>query len=89
MTASAGRPTTREDLTSIELDGEIVVYDEVTGALHHLNPSASIVMSLCDGTLSIEDMALAISEVVDVPVADLIVQVRSAIERLAEAGLIH
>lgn len=89
MTPSAERPTARADLTIIELDGEAVVYDDTTGELHHLNPSASIVMSLCDGTLTVADMADAISDALAVPVDDLAVHVRGAVERLSEAGLIR
>ncbi len=44
------KPKVRDDLTVVELDGEAVIYDEETTELHHLNPTATIVFGLCDGT---------------------------------------
>jgi hypothetical protein len=46
MSSPASRPSLREDLTTVALDGEAIVYDETSGELHHLNPAATIVFSL-------------------------------------------
>ncbi|HEU5264824.1 MAG TPA: HPr-rel-A system PqqD family peptide chaperone [Gaiellaceae bacterium] len=88
MTSPAPRPSMRDDLTTVELDGEAVVYDESTGELHHLNPSAAVVLALCDGTMSVDEMAEAVSEAFEIPVGDVIDQVRAAIGRFEEAGLL-
>ena len=45
------KPKARDDLTVVELDGEAVIYDEETTELHHLNPTATIVFALCDGSI--------------------------------------
>jgi Coenzyme PQQ synthesis protein D (PqqD) len=50
------RPRGREDLAAVELEGELVLLDEGTGALHHLNPTASLIFALCDGTATIHDI---------------------------------
>ena len=42
------KPSAREGLTVVELDGEAVIYDEETSDLHHLNPTATIVFGLCE-----------------------------------------
>ena len=89
MTPPATRPSKREGLTTVELDGEAVVYDEASGELHHLNPAATIVLSLCDGTLSIEEMASAVSEAFEVAFDEALPQIRETVERFAEAGLLE
>jgi hypothetical protein len=44
----------RGDLTSVVLDGELVVYDSSSNALHHLNPVATIVWQQCDGEQTVD-----------------------------------
>ena len=56
------KPKVRDDLTVVELDGEAVIYDEETTELHHLNPTATIVFGLCDGTSTMAEMAADISD---------------------------
>ena len=43
-------PTARSTAASIELDGEAVVFSEDTGALHLLNPTATVIWSCFDGS---------------------------------------
>lgn len=50
-------PRVRDDLVVVELDGEAVVFDERTCDLHYLNPTATVVFGLCDGTGSVEELA--------------------------------
>ena len=88
MTSPAERPAQRPDMTTVEIDGEAVVYDEATGRLHHLNPSATIVFGLCDGTLTVDEMAAMVSETFGVPLGDVAEQVRTAVRTFAEAGLL-
>lgn len=88
MSEPRSRPRLREDLTIVELDGEAVVYDEANGELHHLNPSATVVLSLCDGARTISAMAEAVSEAFGVRLDEVTPQVGSVVERFAEAGLL-
>ena len=44
---SVAKPRLRADLTSVEIDDEIVVYDPLDSSVHHLNPSASAIMTCC------------------------------------------
>lgn len=88
MTPPAWRPKQRERLTIVELDGEAVVYDEDVGELHHLNPPAAIVLSLCDGRRTVDQMADEVSSAFGVSVEDVLPQMRSVLERFAEAGLL-
>ncbi len=88
MSPPASRPSLREGLTTVELDGEAVVYDEASGELHHLNPAATIVLSLCDGTLSVEEIASAVSDAFELSLDHVLPDVRAAVDRFAQAGLL-
>ncbi|MGH2727437.1 MAG: HPr-rel-A system PqqD family peptide chaperone [Actinomycetota bacterium] len=88
MSDPGHRPTVRDDLTIVELDGEAVVYDEISAELHHLNPSATIVLSLCDGKRTVSAMAEAVSDAFGLALDDVAPQVHSVVERFAEAGLL-
>lgn len=83
------KPKVRDDLTVVELDGEAVIYDEKTTELHHLNPTATIVFGLCDGTATMRDMATDISGVFGVPAPDVEAQVRTLIRQLRKVDLLE
>ena len=83
------RLRSREDLTVIELDGEAVVYDGESGDLHHLNRTATIVFSLCDGESTAKDLATDIAEVFEQPVGDVERQVRSLLRQLRRQRLLE
>jgi PqqD family protein of HPr-rel-A system len=78
----------REDLTVVELDGESVVYDEISGDLHHLNATATIVFSLCDGTASARDLSSEIAEAFAQPVSEIEPQVRRLLRDLRRQDLL-
>jgi PqqD family protein of HPr-rel-A system len=59
---AARRPKVREDLTVAILDGEAILYDGRTGEIHHLNPAATVVLELCDGTATTAEIAREIAE---------------------------
>jgi hypothetical protein len=50
-------PRKAELLEVNEADDGLVVYDMV----HHLNPSASMIFDLCDGTRDLEEIALLLA----------------------------
>lgn len=83
------RPRAREDLTVVELDGEAVIYDEDSGDLHHLNPTATIVFGLCDGTSTMRQMSLDISEAFGVPAGEVEGQIRALIRSFRKANLLE
>ncbi len=78
----------RDDLTVVEIDGESVVYDEATGNLHHLNPTATVVFSLCDGTVSARELAVEIAEAFEQPADQIERQVRRLLRELRSQGLV-
>ncbi len=76
------RPRVRTDVTVTELDGEAVIYDERSGDLHHLNAPATLVLGLCDGSATVEEMSAAIAEAFQRPVGEVTAQVSDLIEEL-------
>ena len=83
------KPKVRDDLTVVELDGEAVIYDEETGELHHLNPSATIVFGLCDGTQTSDEMAGEISAAFEMPEDEVQAQVQQLVVQLGDVGLLQ
>jgi len=88
MIMAAVKPLVRDDLTVVELDGEAVIYDEQTADLHHLNPTATIVFRLCDGSATMAEIAVDISEAFGVPTAEVEPQVRGLVRRFRKARLL-
>lgn len=89
MSVPVTRPRTREDLTVVELDGEAVIYDEESGDLHHLNPTATIVFGLCDGTSTAKQLSADIAEAFGVSLEHIEPQVRRLVRDLRKAKLLE
>jgi len=87
VTAPA-RPKVRADLAVVEIDGEIIVYDERDGDLHHLNSAAAVVFQLLDGTSTAVELAASIAEAFEVRADEVESQVRTVIRRFRSAGLL-
>jgi PqqD family protein of HPr-rel-A system len=85
----AARPKVREDLTVVELDGEAVVYDEASGELHHLNPSATLVFGLLDGTATVRELAADVSDVFGIPAEEVETQLRGLVRSFRRLGLLN
>ncbi|MBA3727824.1 MAG: HPr-rel-A system PqqD family peptide chaperone [Actinobacteria bacterium] len=83
------RPKLREDVTVSVLDEEAVVYDPVSHDLHHFNPTASLVLRLCDGTATVGELATDIAEVFQAPLSEVQEQVRALIEDLRAVDLLE
>jgi hypothetical protein len=86
---AAARPRAKASLEVAELDDGTVVYDPGNNGLHHLNPSAALVFSLCDGTATIAEMSEAISDVYGVPGEEVELQVRALIADLRRDGVLE
>lgn len=83
------RPRVRGDITTVELDGERVIWDPTSGELHHLNRSASAVMSLCDGGSSIAEIVEDLAAAFGVTTERVDADVRSLLRSLRRAGLLE
>ena len=71
-----------------EAEDGLVVYDPQHDMVHHLNPSASLIFDLCDGTRDAEEIARVLAEAwkLQAPPTD---EARAGLEELAERKLIH
>jgi len=82
------RPRVRDDVAVVEIDGELVVYDERNGELHHLNPSASVVFQLLDGTATMRELADEIARTLDASPERVEAEIRTVQRHLRRAGLL-
>ena len=82
------KPRSRPELDVLDTDEGAVVYDASKGGLHYLNPSAATVFALCDGTMTIAEMASAIAGTYDQPADEVEAQVRSLLRELRKLGLL-
>jgi len=58
------RPTRRDDILTCATRDEIVLYDPKTDTALGLNLSASVVWSMCDGTMTIGDISRELAKTV-------------------------
>jgi len=82
------RPRVRDDLTVVELDGEAVIYDDRNGDLHRLNPTATLVFSLLDGSSTVDELARDLGEAYSEPVGEIGGQLRSLVLRFGDSHLL-
>lgn len=84
------RPRRRErDLEFLEIEGEIVIYDELDDSIHQLNPTASMIWQACDGSATIVELAGEFSEASGLPHSQIERDVAAAVRDLAAAGLMQ
>lgn len=85
MTLFASRyPVARiDDLVTTDVGDEVLVFDEISNELHHLNPIASQVWRSLDGTRSPADIAALLD-----PADATIENVTNALGILAQANLL-
>jgi hypothetical protein len=81
-------PHPRDDLATVALDGELVVYDPTTHELHHLNASAALVWQHCDGHRTADDIAAAIASTGDADRVTVRADVARVIAVLVAAALL-
>lgn len=85
---ATARPCARDGLASVFLDDEIVLYDETTTTLHHLNVAATLVWQQCDGRRTIEDIVETIAAGTVTEVEAVRRDVEDVVRRLVAASLL-
>lgn len=85
LTTSLGRA---DRLTSVELDGETVIHDDSNGSVHVLDPIATVVWAVLDGTSTLEEIAVDLAEAFAAPVAQVNEDVLALARRLGRSGLL-
>ncbi|MGQ0668351.1 MAG: HPr-rel-A system PqqD family peptide chaperone, partial [Actinomycetota bacterium] len=69
----------------VDLDQEAVIYDERSGDLHHLNPTATLVFQLLDGSATIRELSADIAEAFGLNPEEVEGQVRALVRRFRRA----
>ena len=81
-------PTRRAGASTVELDDNVAVYDDVGQLLILLNTSAAAVWEHCDGTTTVDDMVRALAAAHPDDAADIGEDVRQTVRKLVELGLV-
>jgi hypothetical protein len=82
------RPRTAEGLEFNEVEDGLIVYQEATERVHHLNRTAAIVFQLCDGNHDAAAIAKIVGRLYGLEAAPADV-VESAIARFVQEGLVR
>jgi len=82
-------PQRRDDLHVEQLDGEGLVYDPLSGAVHRLNATTFFVWNACDGSQSAKDIAQTLTEHYTVDIAEAMNVVSDVVARLYGEGLLE
>jgi PqqD family protein of HPr-rel-A system len=86
---SDAMPSPRPGIESVVVDGEAVVYDPATTALHHLNASAAAVWERCDGRRAVADVVADLVRVFHAPDDQVARDVARILERFVEQQLVE
>ena len=82
-----GRPMRVEGLDVTETEDGLVVLNQASGRVCHLNPTAAVVFDLADGQHGPDEIAGRLAQVFglsEAPTADVV----AALDRLREEGLL-
>jgi len=77
-----------ENLAEVELDGESVLYDGLTGALHLLDPIATVVWERLDGSMTIGLLAAELAQAFQAETAIVEADIIALVRHLAAQGLL-
>ena len=83
------RPKVRTELTVVELDGEAVIYDAESMDVHRFNASATLILGLLDGSTTLEELAVDLSDVFGQPLEEVQSQLDELIRRLDESDVLE
>lgn len=82
-------PLRRNDLVFEELDGEAVLYDPRSGAVHRFNATTLLVWNACDGSHATRDIAHSLTEEGSIDWDDACAVVERAITELKRQDLLQ
>jgi hypothetical protein len=82
------RPELAEGLEVNESGDGVVIFDAATDRVHHLNNTAALVLELCDGRRSAEQIAALVGAAFGLESPPL-TETHQCLERLADEGLVR
>ena len=77
-----------EGLTTKDLGDEFIVFDVAEDRVHVLNSTARMILLLCDGARTVEDLAMAFAETYRLDEATARKDVTDTLAQLLDLGLI-
>jgi hypothetical protein len=81
-------PLRRTAASTVELDDNVAVYDDVGQLLILLNTSAAAVWERCDGTTPVDDMVRELAAAHGADATEIALDVRQTVDKLMELGLV-
>ena len=81
-------PRQRPSVATVEVDDEAVLYDEASERLHVLNPTAAVIWSCCDGTLTVDELVGALAEAYGTDEVSITADVHAVLASFADEGLL-
>ncbi|MCH7525985.1 MAG: PqqD family protein [Planctomycetes bacterium] len=81
-------PQRREHFLRHDLDGEAVLYDETFDVIYRLNETGLFIWEACNGMTPADEIAERLADAYGVTARVALADVRSAIEQMAEVGLL-
>jgi hypothetical protein len=82
-------PVARRDVAGVEVDGEMVLYDDSQRRLHRLNPTAALVWQCLDGSASLREIAGDVAEVFSSDPRTVLRDIVALAGHFAEEGLLE
>lgn len=82
-------PRKRADVLELDMGDGVILYDNESSLVHHLNPSAALMWHMCDGSGSISDLARDISEEYGLERRTIHGQVTTVIAEFDALGLVE
>ncbi|MGH9101613.1 MAG: PqqD family protein [Acidimicrobiales bacterium] len=82
-------PRVRPEAPSVELDGQVVVYDPVRDELLTLNDTASVVWSCCDGSGTVGEIVADLAEAYAAEVPEIRKDVVALLQEWGGRGLLE
>jgi PqqD family protein of HPr-rel-A system len=82
------QPIKSDGIEIDEVEDGFVVYQPDRARVHYLNPTAKLILELCDGTLTAEQIAVLIEEAFSLPQPPRD-EVGEALATLETEGLVH
>jgi hypothetical protein len=83
-----GRPARRADVESVDVEGELVLWDDRAQRVHRLDPVASLLWPFLDGTATIEELAEDASEVWETELEAAVLGITNLVTQLDVEGLL-
>ena len=81
-------PIARPEVVQVEVDGEVVLYDDSTKAMHRLSPTAGQVWRCLDGSGSLAEIAADLADVYQADRGEILADVVATVRQFGSSGLL-